>query len=317
MWFFFALFTVFAWGCADLFYKMGSSPKESNSHLKIVVMVGLVMGIHAFCYMLYTGAEFSVSDIIRYLPVSFFYIASMTVGYVGLRHIELSIASPIQNSSGALVSIMCCVFFVQVLSIPEIVGIVIICVGVFMLAVEEKQAEDKERRLSGETVDKKQTIGFMAILFPICYCVLDSMGTFFDAIYLGEAESEARFAWLAKLMENFQVMDEDAALLAYEFTFLICGLAAWAFLNLVKKEKYNPLKQPVRGGAAIMETAGQFTYVFAMSGRAVVVAPMIASYSIVSVILSRIVLKEKLTKGQYFTVAMVMFGIALLGFFDA
>ena len=40
---------------------------------------------------------------------------------------------------------------------------------------------------------------------------------------------------------------------------------------------------------------------------------MIAAYSIVSLILSRIFLKEKLTKKQYLMVAAVMVGIILLG----
>ena len=40
-----------------------------------------------------------------YLPVSVLYILSMTLGYVGLRYIELSISSPICNSSGALVAV--------------------------------------------------------------------------------------------------------------------------------------------------------------------------------------------------------------------
>ena len=40
---------------------------------------------------------------------------------------------------------------------------------------------------------------------------------------------------------------------------------------------------------------------------------MIAAYSIVSLILSRIFLKERLTKKQYVTVAVVIVGIVLLG----
>lgn len=317
MWFFFALCTVVFWGAADLFYKMGSDKRDTNTHLKIVVMVGLVMGIHGVGYMAYSGTDFVPADMIRYLPVSFFYIASMTFGYFGLRYIELSVASPIQNSSGALVTIMCCIFFIQNLSAPEIFGISIICIGVFMLAVLEKREEDKERLASGVTVDAKQKIGFAAIVFPIIYCVLDAMGTFLDAIYLGEADTETRFEWLSNVLQNFEVMDEDVALLAYEFTFLICGLAAWAFLTFVKKEKFNPLKQKSRGAAAIMETIGQFTYVFAMSGEAVLAAPMVASYSIVSVILSRLILKEKLSRAQYATIVVVMAGIAILGLYDA
>ena len=72
-------------------------------------------------------------------------------------------------------------------------------------------------------------------------------------------------------------------------------------------------KQGNRVTAAVLETAGQAAYVYAMSGQGVVAAPMIAAYSIVSLILSRIFLKERLTKKQYVTVAVVIVGIVLLG----
>ncbi len=68
--------------------------------------------------------------------------------------------------------------------------------------------------------------------------------------------------------------------------------------------------------AAIFETVGQFTYVYAMSSEAIVAAPMVACYSIVSMILSRIFLKEKLTKAQYACIVVVMLGIAVLGVYD-
>jgi drug/metabolite transporter (DMT)-like permease len=54
--------------------------------------------------------------------------------------------------------------------------------------------------------------------------------------------------------------------------------------------------------------------VFAISANAVIVAPLISSYSMVSVILSRIFLKEKLTAKQYAVIAMIMVGIFILGF---
>ena len=76
-------------------------------------------------------------------------------------------------------------------------------------------------------------------------------------------------------------------------------------------------KQGARTVAAVFETAGQFTYVYAMSDKAIIAAPMVACYSIVSMLLSRIFLKEKLTKAQYACIAVVMIGIAVLGVYDA
>lgn len=71
-----------------------------------------------------------------------------------------------------------------------------------------------------------------------------------------------------------------------------------------------------RGIAAVLETGGQFFYVFAMAKNAVITAPLIASYSIFSVILSRIFLKEKLSRAQYAVVIAVLIGIAIMGVAD-
>ena len=53
-----------------------------------------------------------------------------------------------------------------------------------------------------------------------------------------------------------------------------------------------------------------------MASKPVIAAPMVASYCIVSVILSHIFLKEKLTEGQYISIIFVIIGIFLLGIAD-
>ena len=97
MWFLFAIVSVLAWGTADLFYKKGSDPKDKYSYLKIVIMVGAVMGIHAMYVLLTSGVVYEPRNMITYLPVSALYILSMAVGYAGLRFLELSISSPVQD----------------------------------------------------------------------------------------------------------------------------------------------------------------------------------------------------------------------------
>ncbi len=300
MWFLFALLTTFAWGTADLFYKKGSDSNDKYSHIKIVIMVGLVMGIHGFWYMLSNDLQFSLFQLVRYFPVSLCYILSMTIGYVGLRYIELSISSPIQNSSGVVTAILLFIFFKQDLSWLEIVAIMIISVSVFALAYLEKKKEDEELALNNVKVDRKYQIGFLAILFPILYCIIDGLGSFADAIYLDE----------------MALISENDALLAYEFTFFLCAIIAFIYYTIVKKQKFNFIKERNKGFAAIFETIGQFFYVFAMSGKAIIAAPLIAAYSIVSILLSRIFLKEKLTKKQYIIIFFVIIGIIMLGISD-
>lgn len=296
MWFLFAVLTALSWGLADLFYKKGSDPKDKYSHLKIVVMVGLVMGIHATFYLFTTDVSFKLIDMVFYFPVSALYIISMTIGYIGLRYIELSIASPIQNSSGVITTILLFLFFTYSLSGLQIFSIVLVSTGVILLAILERNTEMLQLKTNSIVVDKKYQYGFLAIMFPILYAIFDGLGTFADAIYLDE----------------LQLISEGRALLAYEYTFFVCGAAAFVFLKW-KKESINVLKEKTRGTAAILETIGQFFYVFAMSSNAIISAPLVASYSVFSVIFSRIFLKEKLTKQQYAVVIMVLIGIALLG----
>lgn len=297
MWFLFALLTTLSWGVADLFYKKGADSKDKYSTMKIGIMVGLVMGIHGFLYMLIKGITFDPIDMVKYLPVSFFYILSMLIGYLGLRYIELSISSPVQNSSGALTAIALIILFPQELGALEIAAIVLITGGVIGLAILEKKLQNAAIKAESAKVNPKYQIGILAITFPILYAILDAIGTIADGIYLDE----------------LSLINEDAALLAYEFTWLLYAIIALIHLTLIKKQKFNILKEPVRLSAAVFETAGQFFYVFAMSSNAVVTAPLIASYSIVSVILSRIFLKEKLSKQHYTLIVLVMIGIAVLG----
>lgn len=302
MWFVFALATLLSWGIADLFYKKGADEKDKYSHLKTSMIVGLVMGIHAICMLIFTDMNYDFTNILIYLPVSLMYILSMTIGYFGLRYLELSISSPIQNSSGAVTCLLCLIFLHQTLDTISAVAVICIFVGIFLLGVLEKSKQKEFENVN----NKKYKIGFVAFMMPIFYCIIDALGTFFDAYYLDSLEQ-------TPLINVTEATLENVANTSYELTFLICAILIFIFLKFIKKEKIIITEQKSRVGAAIFETLGQFTYVYALSGSSVVAASMISAYSIVSIILSRIFLKETLNKKQYAVIALVMLGIVLLG----
>ena len=103
---------------------------------------------------------------------------------------------------------------------------------------------------------------------------------------------------------------------SYELTFLILAIIFIVFIKL-KKEKLNVPKQKDKIIAAILETSGQFTYVYAMSGKAIIAAPIVSSVCVVSVILARILLKEKMARKQYIAISSVAIGILILAFAEA
>src|SRR5574344_1157731 len=205
----YALLTFFFWWLADLYYKKGNTEDSKYDHLKTGIIVGLVMGIHATLYLLINKVDVNVIDIIKYLPVSMCYILSMIIGYRGLKYIELSISSPVQNSSGIITSLLLVVIFKVLLSKMEILGIIIVFIGVLVLSLTEMKENSKEKIVSRLKVQ--------AIMFPLMYALIDGTGTFLDAIYL----------------EHLNLISEDMALVAYEYTFLIYGLVIFMYLQLV------------------------------------------------------------------------------------
>ena len=79
-----------------------------------------------------------------------------------------------------------------------------------------------------------------------------------------------------------------------------------------KRVKFELPKQKDKIFAAVCETAGQLTYVYAMSGNGAIAAPILSSVCVVSLLLSRIFLKEKLTKKQYLFIGIIIVGILML-----
>lgn len=298
MWFIYSIIALLCWSGSDLLSKLGSKPDDKLSHWKMVIAVGTVMGLHA-AYEIFIGhVPINFEIIIKYLPASLCYIASMILGYAGLRYIELSISSPICNSSGALVVILCFIFMPKqrLLSPLQIAGVAAICIGVIGLGIVEhrESAGAKTLRRKESGVDYKKT--FLALLFPILYCLLDAAGTFADSLILTN-------------------MNEESANVAYELTFLL--MAVFSVIFVIKKHgKFEIKREWPKGAAAIFETAGQFAYVFAIAAKPILAAPVIASYCAVSVLWGRIILKEKLSYKHYIMIALTFAGILSLGIFD-
>ena len=157
MWFWLAIIALLCWSGSDLFSKIGCrDASDKNAHLKMVIAVGVVMGLHA-AYEIFIGGTVVTWNVIwTYLPVSLLYISSMTLGYMGLRYIELSISSPICNSSGALVAVLCLLTGTLDESIQggmrlAVIGAVaLVCIGVIGLGIVESREDDELRRARQE-----------------------------------------------------------------------------------------------------------------------------------------------------------------------
>ena len=299
-WFWFSIIALLCWSGSDFFSKIGCrDAADKYSQYKMVTAEGVVMGIHAAIEIFVGGVEISWQVIWTYLPVSLLYIGSMTLGYVGLRYIELSISSPICNASGALVAIIAIVSgTAEKMAAAQYIAIFLACAGVIGLGFVEANEDDDLRAARQEASNYKYAKSWLALALPIAYCILDAAGTFADDLVL-------------------ETLNEDSANVAYELTFLIAGIVSFVYTVIIKKQKLLPKAEGPKYIGAAFETAGQLAYIYALaSGESALAAPIIASYCMASVLWSRLFLKEKLSWKHYTCILVTFAGILIMGIYD-
>ncbi len=325
MYYIFSILALLCWSGSDLFSKMGTRERDKNSHWKVVFAVGLIMGIHFFITLIggaiidntvgvdavpkmvaslfYT--DFKFMDFIYYLPIAGLYILAMVLGYIGLRYIELSISSPICNSSGALAFILCLLFgltSVEEITTTTIVGIVMITVGIIALGFVEQSEDEEVKKARQEKANRKYAKSILAFLLPISYLIIDALGTVGDEFLFSD--------WFIE--KTAIEMSDYAANSAFELTFFVLAVFAFIWVKLVKKDAiFKGNKHLYFGG--LCETIGQVFYMAVMFSDFSVGMVIISAYCAVSVLWSRIFLKEKMSWKHYAVIALVITGIVILG----
>jgi drug/metabolite transporter (DMT)-like permease len=285
------------------------------------------MGIHAAYEMIFGGVAVTFVDILKYLPASALYIGSMVLGYVGLRYIELSVSSPICNCSGALAAVFCFIFLQELPTSLGFIGVAFIAVGLVSLGwVEWHESDEAKDIRRAEGIKYSRSV--LALALPLLYCLLDALGTFIDAVILREEDTET-------FLDFIPTLGEEVANVCYELTFLAMGVFAAIYIFVIKKQRLIPAEAIIEGedpnvkhhlvrhelpklAGGVCETIGQFAYVFALADTEHVgfSAAIISSYCAASVLLSRLFLKEKLSKWHYAAILIAFIGIVVLGISD-
>ncbi len=318
----FSLLALLAWSGSDLFSKKGTREEDKNSHWKVVFGVGLIMGIH-FVITLIGGAiidanggpdavpkivasllytDFKLMDFVYYLPVAALYILAMVLGYVGLRYIELSISSPICNCSGSLALLLCALIFGTdefALSAPAIIGVVLVTLGILGMGIVDSREDEALKLQRREASNRKYTKSILAFLLPIAYLVIDALGTVGDEMVFAKTP-----------------ITDYAANSAFELTFFLLAIFAFVWVKFVKKEHLFVRENGDHYLGGLCETIGQIFYMAVMFAEYAVGMVIISAYCVLSLVWSRVFLKEKLSGKHYVTIFVTLVGIMLLAVYS-
>ena len=311
IWLILTISCILLWGITDILLKKSLNYSDPLSQYKTFIWIGLVAApvsvIMAICSDTLPDSIRILADNPYLIPVNIFYVVAMFFGLLGAKHLDASVVSPLENIDGAITAIILYLFFLfadrsnvtDSIGIVDIAGMVVITVGVVLLGVQEQKLSKKEMSLDEEK--KKHRLGALALLFPIVYNLADAVSMVATGIMVsGETE--------------LSVPDIDYVFFE-SFAFAVFALFVWLYILIAKKYAYNPFKKTeiYCCGAATCDTLGTVAFTFAVAISPILTAPITSSYCLVTIILARIFLKERLTKKQYLSIAFLIAGIALLG----
>ena len=352
MFFIFSLVALLAWSGSDLFSKMGTSENDKNSHWKVVFAVGFIMGIH-FLITLIGGAiidstvgidnvpkfvgslfytDFKFADFLTYLPVAALYIFAMVLGYIGLRYIELSISSPICNCSGSLALLICALIWWGdlTLDLGSIIGVILVTVGIIALSFVDSHEDQELKVLRRQESNKKYVKSIWALLLPVLYLVIDALGTVGDELlfsvkqclncgklfWINDACGHCGLVHSEEMLDASGIITDYASNSAFELTFFILAIFAFIWVKFVKKDSLFTKQNKFLYAGGFCETVGQIFYMAVMFADYSVGMVIISAYCVLSLLWSRLIIKEKLSLKHYITISITIIGIIILGVFS-
>lgn len=304
MWIIFAVLTVILWGTSETIFKKVSN-SDKDSVLKLIAYNGIILGTAGLIYMWFTKTEINLEVVITYLPNALIFITSMFCTYAAMRFTKISIISPLQNSSCAITTILCVLVLHQEVTWYQALAVLAILIVLIMVSINKDESVKDNDELKQKYTRRMYLTG---IAFALGYWLLDGIGSFLDDNVLGDT------------------LSADQVFISYGIIYMAIGIISAIIYNI---KRYVDNMKAMRNGEEIVkskfvfdkykligtlvETSGQFTYTYAyFLGDGAIVSPFISAYCIVTMIFSRIFLKEKLTKIQYVLITVVLISLIVL-----
>lgn len=310
-WFVLTLSCIVMWGITYILFKVSSDYNDPLAHYKNFVWVGIIMALAGGMMITWsdtlgTSIE-TVKDNLYLMPLCLVYAGAFFFGLLGIKYLDASVVSPLENIDGGLAAIIMCLYFMlngysnitSRIGVLVIIAAVVIVVGVVFLGLEEHKLSKQEANLPKEK--KRHRLGALALIFPLIYNLADAVSMIAVGITVS-AESEINIP--------------DIDFFIFECAgFVLAAIFVWLYMLVVKKYAYIPFEpeEMVRCGAATGETFGTMFFILAAARNPILTAPVTSTCCLVTIVLARVFLKERLTKKQSLSVALLVIGIALFG----
>ena len=307
MWTFFVFVCVSLWGVTSIFYKKGADQNDPYIHLKFSVITGLECFIIALVYLFIREEPYSIwESAARFWPLTAFgilYAIGNTFTFKGFLYNDASVVAPIENTAnGSYVMILIAAYALlgrvdsiwEVLTPFKIAGILCIFLGLLSIGI----IQHNEAKAAGKT--EKFKAGATALIFPLLFSMMDGLETVVNGICLDKTFGYA--------------MPEGDSIIIGGMEYAFFALLFWVYISVREKKAYNPFTKasvPFFCGT-LCDNVAIVCYAYAMALDSVATDPILAVYPMITVLLSRIILKEKLSLKQYLCLALMFAGSIII-----
>ncbi|MCQ2380258.1 MAG: EamA family transporter [Victivallaceae bacterium] len=309
-WLVLALLAWLLWGICDIVLKLCSAKDSARRACQISIQLGICGFILAVVATSIAGGVCSLPGLLArhwgYALVALITTGCMFVSNIGIRYLDMSIMSPIENASGFLPPIvLACIYCISgrldlLLDTPAVKygGAFLVIVGAVMLGIEE-------RRLPGTKPQRERRtmhIGPVALLFPLAFCIADAADTIVSSLAMDGADGA----------------DPLEIMAVYGMVLAVFGLACSIAHVAIWKKLYNPVARGESCAAisGVLECTAYATFLLALNDNPIFAPVVVGSYCMLTVLLSNLILGEKLKRLQYLAVALVISGIVMMEIAD-
>ena len=322
MWILFSCISIFLYSLCEIYEKKGSSFEESNSEAKLLVWFGL-FGLLIACFVSINGLretdtgffEMAIENPALILSTVFYFL-SLLFAFMSLKLIPVSIEAPITNISGSISFVGAIILFIilgkyqkvieEITSIKLLLVLIIFLVVLLFSYLYHKRIENDEdinEYKKNKMIGNKRKALFYAtvgILLAVLSSICDAGNSVVSYYVLNEIAESNDYIYFSNLL------------------FFLLGCLAWIIVSFKEKKIYNPFSknQHIKAIGAGFDCLGMVTNVLAVDANPFFADPIISTYFIFTIILSQILLKEKLNKKQYLCAFVLVICICLFAILD-
>ena len=278
------ILSMFFWGTAIFLAALASRKQGNVLTLFWMQLFGFLVGVG---YFLLNYNSFVFNSIFQNIPlliiVAILQVVAYLAFYKGLEKAEVSLVSPVGAAWGLVVAILGVIFFQESLNTFQILAIGLIVIGIVMLSINISDfvKSKKVNLLIGVKEGVIAMLGWGTSLFLLVF-VTKELGWFLPAFVF-------RFFVLL----------------------LLVGYISFSKGMFIPKSTKFPLKLLLLIG--LFDIGGFFSYSFGVAGtQASVVAPIGSAFALVSVLLAKVFLKEKIDKNKMIGILTIVSGLVLI-----